>query len=108
MHPSVTARRPRGGFGSARLRFERRRGCAKLTEPAEVWRVCATGSEVVARAGRGPAWLRRLTGGQESRSSNLLVPTNEDLLLNEMSVAETMVLAWLEIHRKQVIGPILT
>jgi hypothetical protein len=25
--------------------------------------------------GRGPAWLRRLTGGQESRSSNLLVPT---------------------------------
>jgi hypothetical protein len=28
--------------------------------------------------GRGPAWLRRWSGGPEIRSSNLLVPTNED------------------------------
>jgi hypothetical protein len=33
-------------------------------------------------AGRGPAWLRRLTGGQEIRSSNLLVPTSKELTLS--------------------------
>ena len=53
----------RGGYG---VRSGGRRGCAKLTKPRRPRR---------GAAGRGPAWLRRLTGGQESRSSNLLVPT---------------------------------
>src|SRR5215469_17360161 len=39
--------------------------CAKVDTPAGFR----------SATGRGPAWLRRLTGGQESGSSNLPVPT---------------------------------
>jgi hypothetical protein len=64
------------GHRSARLRFERRRGCATLALAAEVgW--CASRKQCHGAAGRGPAWLRRLTGGQEIGSSNLPVPTDE-------------------------------
>ena len=53
-------RRPGPGLSSARCRACRT--CARIWESERT-------------AGRGPAWLRRLTGGQESPGSNPGVPT---------------------------------
>jgi hypothetical protein len=54
----------------------RRPGLGLSSATCRACRTCARIWESERTAGRGPAWLRRLTGGQESGGSNPPVPTS--------------------------------